>query len=141
MASGRRELALACALTLAGAVAALLAGGRVAPATHAVGLVALAGVVAILAARGRLRIVVGAVLGLAGALAVVTPLLAGRAVAWAALTVAGGIAVVAGGLLTTVRGRSWPTLGSRYDGGAATRAYDGNTWVALDRGEDPTLDQ
>jgi uncharacterized membrane protein (TIGR02234 family) len=63
--------------------------------------------------------------------------------------VCGGVIVAAAGLLTVVRGRTWPAMSSRYDTPAvraakaeAHAAAQVNTakglWDALDRGEDPT---
>jgi len=149
-----RELAAACALTLAGALVVLLAGGqrwvpahladpttgsRLAPAAHALALVALAGVVALLAARRWGRIVVGAALVVTGVViaSVAVPRLGTAGVLWPALTRLGGLLVLAAGALTVFRGRTWPALGARYDAPAA-RPTDADAWAALDRGEDPT---
>ena len=140
---------MACLLTLAGAVlvlltAAVAAGGQVGPAARACALVALAGVVALLAARGWSRLAVGLVLtvaGLAIAGAAVSRL-GGAAglpgVIWPVVTGTGGLLVSAGGLLAAARGRSWPTLGARYDASATRPVAAADAWDALDRGEDPT---
>jgi hypothetical protein len=160
----QRELAAACLLTLLGALCVLLAAGRrwvpqaaataagpvtgsqLVPVARALGLVALAGVVALLAARGRTRRAVGLALA-AGGLGVISstvPRFGPAAFAWPAATVLGGLLLVAGGALTVVRGRSWPALGARYDvpstrhGSRPDRPVD--AWTALDRGEDPTVD-
>lgn len=158
----RRELAGACILTLAGAVIVLLAGGRrwvagrppgaavtgneLLPSAHALALVALAGVVALLAARHRARLAVGVALAVAGLV------IAGSAAdrlgeatpAWPILTMAGGLLVAGAGVLTVARGRAWPALGARYDAPADRLPVnrqpptDSDAWDALDRGEDPT---
>jgi hypothetical protein len=49
------------------------------------------------------------------------------------LTALGALVVVDAGVLTILRGRSWPGLSARYE-----RTPSG-MWDALDRGEDPTL--
>ncbi len=157
-AAPHRELAVACLLTLAGALCVLMAsgqrwlpahaatvgqpvtGGQVVPVARALGLVALAGVVALLAARRWTRTAVGLVLA-AGGLAIVGATLPrfGRAVAvWPAATVLGGGLLLAAGALTTARGGSWPALGARYDAPAGRPAGPVDPWAALDRGEDPT---
>ncbi|MDQ6874050.1 MAG: Trp biosynthesis-associated membrane protein [Actinomycetota bacterium] len=155
-----RELAAACLLTLAGAVAVLLAGGRrwvagrppgaavtgnqLLPPAHALALVALAGVVALLAARRRPRTAVGAALLLAGV--VIAGSAAGRlgdsTPGWPILTMAGGLLVAGAGALTMARGRAWPALGARYDAPVDPRPpAESDAWDALDRGEDPTTAQ
>ena len=55
----------------------------------------------------------------------------------AALLVAGA------GVLIALRGGGWPAMGSKYDRDRGPTAADrpadpGDTWAALDRGEDPT---
>ena len=185
-------LILALLLTAGGAALTLAAVGR--PWAHAVvalgpfrfeaaplgrdatglpaalALVALAGVVAILATRGAGRTIVGALLILAGAgitasvvyaatdrsaleeLAARAASLASAAgvrieiTAWPWLTAGGGLLIAAAGLLTVVRGRSWPGMGNRYEaprradgGGTGTPSGTaGGMWEALDRGQDPT---
>jgi uncharacterized membrane protein (TIGR02234 family) len=74
--------------------------------------------------------------------------------AWPVLVLAAGLLAAAAGLLTVVRGRTWPGMGRRYER-AATAATAATTapaparrrtdedraldaWRALDRGEDPT---
>ncbi len=152
-----RELGVACLLTLAGAVVVLLAtrqqwvaphhgavaapatGSELVPVAHALALVALAGVVALLAARRWSRVGVGAALALAG-LAIVAAAASqlGRTPAgWPVLTIAGGLLVLCAGALTVLRSRGWPALGARYDAPAGRRTDD-DVWAALDRGEDPT---
>lgn len=146
-----------------------LSGTEVLPLARAAAFVALAGVVGVLATRGPGRLVVGVVVTVAGAVATLTPpvfwvagdlrvenRLAARfpdptlsvgpgeiehSHAWPALAMVGALLVLGTGLLTMVRGRSWPAMGARYDPPA--RAERGSTagdgaWAQLDRGEDPT---
>ena len=115
---------------LAGARTARLTGAELVPGVRALGLVGLAGVVALAATRRTGRAVVGVVLLLTGAAvvaAVLAPDLAAatmraeavsgrvRTTAWPALTAVGGGLLAAAGVLTAVRGRSWSALGSRYE--------------------------
>lgn len=184
----RREPALAALLCLVGAFLVLVAAGRdwaqvdvagtgllpgrtlgisgadLVPGVRALGLVALAGVVAIPASRRWGRPVVGVVLLLAGAGTVAAALLgdlpgaaltsdvvreAGGAqgesaqlTAWPALCALGGALVAAAGLLVAIRGRRWASLGRRYEPPAARAdapaPAERDLWEALDRGEDPT---
>lgn len=135
-------------------------GGDLAASARALGLVALAGVAALVALHGRARVLGGLVLsaaGLAAALAfgassadgvrradeVAAQRDTGAAVTvsgrtgWPYGYLAGGLAVFAAGSLTIARSRRWPHLGSRYEA-AATRPGSADPWSALDRGEDPT---
>jgi hypothetical protein len=181
--AGRRQLTYAVLLSLAGAGLALWAatrswsvelavrpaplpperttrsGAALLPWLPALALVGLAGGGAVLATRGRVRQVLGALLALLG-LAVAAGggygLVAdfGGAVSrqWPALCLAGGVLAAAGGLLTALRGRGWPGMGARYERPARTGAPTGEpaggpvdgrrtteAWDALDRGEDPTV--
>lgn len=161
-----RQLLLALVLLAVGAGAVLLAGSQTwvsaatqlsrdfprievdvigkdaAPLTQALGLVALAGVVAVLATRGIGRPIIGAVLVLSGggiwAACVLywfgrdqvadshlqqriddqtTSAYASEVTtsAWPLLAVFGGLLVIAGALVVVVRGRGWPGMGKRYD--------------------------
>jgi uncharacterized membrane protein (TIGR02234 family) len=153
---------------LAGARTANSTGGELVPGVRALGLVGLAGVVALAATRRTGRTVVGVVLlftGVGVVAAVLAPDLsaaalrdAGGATAGASGTVtttgwpwlagAGGVLLAAAGGLTALRGRSWPGLGQRYEAPAQSGAAAGHRepvaaterglWEALDRGEDPT---
>jgi uncharacterized membrane protein (TIGR02234 family) len=181
----RRELSTAVLLCLVGAFVVLVAAGRawtsvevpagpladartatrtgadLVPGVRALGLVGLAGVVALAATRRTGRTLVGGVLLLTGAGVVAAVLGADLATAtvrteglegavtmtaWPWLTATGGGLLAAAGLLTTLRGRSWSALGRRYEAPAtaatATAAPQEPTgrglWEALDRGEDPT---
>lgn len=176
--SGRRELVVGLAVILAGAALVLLAGTQpwatvptsgsvaepasveaalkgsaISPGARALGLVGLAGIVALLATRRVGRRVVGVLLALAG-LAVCglslfwtadPPALLGDASTavertyWSWVSVAGGVLLLAGGVLAAIRSSRWPGMGSRYDAPARAKAKDDDPWAALDRGEDPTV--
>lgn len=180
-ARGRRELAYAVLLCLAGAGLACWAATRswsvevvsrgslppsrqartgtdLLPWLPALALVALAGGGAVLATRGRIRRLFGGLLALLG-LAVAAGGGYGLAAdfggevsrQWPACCLLGGLAAAAGGLLTALRGGGWPGMGARYERpapGAAVPAGTGpavgrgtrDAWDALDRGEDPTVD-
>jgi uncharacterized membrane protein (TIGR02234 family) len=166
---GRVEFALALLVDLLGAAGALLLAGRdwqtvltprarpladdVLPLTghvldsapSALSLVALAGVVAVLATRGISRRAVGAVLALAGALLVwrslsgLSMVSAARARSlvesrhsgvgvdpgvvpqvsvhgqWPLLSAACGLLVLAAGLLVATRGHGWAAMSTRYE--------------------------
>lgn len=126
-------------------------GGEVLPFAQAGALVALAGVLAIVASRRVGRLVAGVVVLLAG-LIVAVPTAFELGSAWSVVTLLGGVLIGVGGLLTALRGRHWPAMGRKYDaGGAAARAAGGSgadasgepvdadeAWRSLDRGEDPT---
>ena len=129
---------------------------EVAPVTRAAGVLGLAAVLAVIAARGWLRVAVGGLVVLVGLFVVLAAGLvlldpggtAASADVYAEVSLAEGplLALAAGlllataGLLVAVRGRSWSALGRRYDAPAAPPAAAGETdlWAALDRGEDPT---
>jgi len=143
-----------------------LTGYQLAPAVLALGLVSLAGVVAVVATRGVGRRAAGTLLLVAGAGQGVTaagvglrpdaaaagPLAARLAsgapaqplldpTGWWLATVLGGALVVAGAALVVVRGGSWPGLSRRFEGTATRPVRPGDAWAALDRGEDPTADR
>ena len=167
--SGRRQLTLALVAETVGAAGMLLLAGRtwqtisaprprpladrvldvsgrsLEPAMSALALVALAGVVAILATRGIARRVVGALVVLTGlglAWRAVTELAAaspGRALSllrdadsgigldssrplgghvhavWPVLALLAALLVVAAGAVTTWRGHTWVALSNRYE--------------------------
>lgn len=114
------------------------------------GLLALAAVAALLAARSWGRQLVGAIVLAAGCglMVLVARTLADPAASaprpvpvgpWPAVALVGAALVAAAGLLVLVRGRRWTTLGSRFQPAAAEpRAAERDPWAALDRGEDPT---
>ncbi len=165
----RRELRVAVVLCLLGSALVLLAlshgwysvvegrqltidpvlthvkGTKVVSGAQALGLVGLAGAVALVATRRWGRVVVG-VLVLACGVGVVVAVGRARvpsgAWGWASLTILGGVVLAASGALVTVRGRRWEALSSSYETPAARAeeppATDKGVWDALDRGEDPT---
>lgn len=176
-ARGRRELTYAVLLCLAGAGLAFWAvtrtwsveltgrgslpaarhartGTDLLPWVSALALVGLAGGGAVLATRGRVRRLLGALLALAG-LAVAAGGgyglgEAGVSRQWPALVLAGGLIAAAGGVFTALRGAGWPAMGARYERPARTADPAGagrpavergnrDAWEALDRGEDPTV--
>jgi uncharacterized membrane protein (TIGR02234 family) len=147
---------------VAAPLAVRLSGADLAPAVSGLGLVGLAGVVAIAATRRRGRVLVGLLVLLAGVTVAVVagriaadPLPAVRAAAQvrqtapgvaadlrdlrrtAALWLApcGGALLACGGATVACRGHRWSALSVRYQAPAA-RPVD--AWDALDRGEDPT---
>jgi uncharacterized membrane protein (TIGR02234 family) len=169
----RRELVAGLGLVLVGAAAALLAstqrwmdvagviemtgtrGRQVSPAAFALGLVGIAGLVAVLATRRLGRRIVGVLVVLAGAGLVWASVWGRSDVAWTSfgsaptdsswtawpwVSVTGGVLVALGGLLIVLRGGRWPAMSSRYDRPSGqARSGEDDTWRALDRGEDPTV--
>lgn len=140
-------------------------GSDLAPGVRALGLVALAGVVAIPATKRWGRIVVGLLLALIGvgvvaaAYGVASDLFTAvqdsdavrnaggvqgestRGTVWPYVCGLGGLAVAAAGFFVAARGRRWAALGQRYEApaAAATRPPgERDLWEALDRGDDPT---
>jgi hypothetical protein len=133
----------------------------------ALALVALAGVVAVPATRGKARRAVGVLVLLAGlalawraglGLSALPPHRAatlaatrGNAVGidaastvrvsvhlvWPVLSIGCGAVIAAAGALFAVRAGSWSLLSGRYDAPTAPPG-DASLWTALDRGEDPT---
>jgi uncharacterized membrane protein (TIGR02234 family) len=184
----RRELVLAvvgCAI--AGAVALFAAGRRgvhyvavgggqvnggpsghdVAAGASALGLVVLAGVVALPATRGWLRRAVGLVVLAAGAATIAlaarvladpsaassfsgyvgffsyssNPTIALRATGWPWADVGAGALALVTGVFAALRSGGWPAMGRRYESGgkSARPAFDASSmWDRLDHGDDPT---
>ena len=188
--SSRRELGAAVLLCLLGAVLVLaagsagwlvvqevpapplpttttrLTGGALVP-VRALGLLALAGVVALLAAKRIGRALVGLILllagvGIAGLTAdVLVHPRAYTTVAGAALSTTlapwpcalGGLLIALAGVLVVARGGRWAALSKRYESPAARREQADSAaapdqpdqplaeralWEALDKGDDPT---
>lgn len=134
-------------------------GDDLAPWTRPLALVGLAGAVTLAATRGAARKVLGALLtacGLGVVAASVSAVVHGAPAAWPAAAALGGGGLAVAGVLTVLRGRGWPAMGTRYDrratasrtrpagtAGAAGPVAGAGTvaaWEALDRGEDPTVD-
>jgi len=161
----KRERGYAAASAVVGAGAALLAasrgwwdaGGDAVPGTFsavadpttggdrypwltALALVALAGGGALLATKALLRTAIGGLLlfagvgiVLAGALAVVRD----AEPFWPIFAAVGGLAVFDAGWLTVYKGRSWASMGARYERTPRTDTPSG-MWDELDHGRDPT---
>ncbi|MFJ3514965.1 MULTISPECIES: TIGR02234 family membrane protein [unclassified Streptomyces] len=137
----------------------------------ALAIVGLAALVAVFAVRGRSRLLVSGLLALSGLGAALSAVLGGdgrsaldaqavRTTAdsaahvagltqttWPYVTAAGAVLILAAGLLALRFGRSWPSMGGRYERDGSPRrrtvaAVDPDRpedlWKALDRGEDPT---
>jgi len=132
------------------------------PGAAATGWVCLAGVAGILATRSWGRMIVGPIVAIAGlvglAVAFVFALspsgsidaaaqsIVGSSVSvsismtvWWVLSLIGGVLAAVAGSWTALRGRRWPTLGSRYER-TPRRAAAVSTWDAMDKGQDPTDD-
>ena len=190
-ARGRWQFALALLLDVAGAGAALLvatrpwqavtvtrarpfgnvvvhlAGRTIDAAPTALALVALAGVVAVLATKGTWRRLVGLVVALSGAALVwrslggLTVLSAGQARAllpeargdagtvsdvtvtasWPVLSAVCGALVLVAGALVAWRGAGWAGMSARYEAPSAeeqSARANASLWQAIDRGDDPT---
>ncbi|GAB2868631.1 TIGR02234 family membrane protein [Actinoallomurus bryophytorum] len=142
-----------------------LSGRSLSGVIAALGWAGLAGIAALLATRGWARVAVGVLLAAFGVIvAIASPgavrhahvasiagdktnlaRLGGDLVvhvnAWWTLSLAGGVLLAAAGLLTTVRGRRWPGMSSRYERPSAAQPSTddpASLWKALDRGDDPT---
>lgn len=111
----------------------VVTGGQLAPAATPAALVALAGVLAIIATRGAVRIVVGIIISLAGLLAALAIVTAGSRAPGALLAGLAAIILCAGGAVVVRLGPGWPALGRRFE-----RTDTASPWDALDRGDDPT---
>jgi tryptophan-associated transmembrane protein len=115
----------------------------------AVALVGLAGAGALLATRGGVRVLIGALLGLVGlvllgggldGLHLVT---GGGRYVWPVLVMIGGVLVAMAGLRAMRHGPSWPAMGAKYERPAGDRPInrpvtEATMWDDLDRGVDPT---
>lgn len=142
-----------------------VSGRQLTELPYALGLVGLAGTVAVLAAGRWLRPVVGALLVLAGAGAAVASTQAWRhpraadvgtvsthplartshlaTTGWPAVALAAAVLLAVAGGLVLWRGARWPGMGRRYEAPGARRPPPRDpvaaAWEALDRGEDPTV--
>jgi LPXTG-motif cell wall-anchored protein len=158
----RRERGYAAASAVLGAGAALLAasrgwwdagenavpgtfaaaadpttGGDRYPWLTALALVALAGGGAVLATKAFVRTAIGGLLLFAGAgivLAAAVAVVRDAEPFWPIVAALGGLAVFDAGWLTVYKGRSWASMGTRYE--RTTR--EPNLWDELDHGRDPT---
>ena len=144
-----------------GAMRLLVLSGRdLAPLASVMGVVAWAGLPGLIATRGWGRPIVGIVMALAGILAVggclayglspsgridqVASADAGSTIhveaawtGWWMVGIVGGLLVLAAGAAAVSRGRSWPSMGTKYERGATVR----DPWAQLDAGQDPTVDE
>ncbi|BCJ30879.1 Trp biosynthesis-associated membrane protein [Actinocatenispora sera] len=129
-------------------------GTEITPVVPTLALISLAGAGALVATRRIGRLLVGVLLiltgfgvaagagyGLSAAAhdpGTVTP-------GWAITALVGGLLVAAVGFGTVLRGRGWPTMGSRYERTAGRTARVGadddaaKIWDAIDDGHDPTV--
>jgi uncharacterized membrane protein (TIGR02234 family) len=140
-----------------------LSGRSVAPLVAALGLVALAAVVALLATRSVARILIGAVIAVAGALIIGTTASTSAADVrtgsalhdrvstsslhdarisvqlrpWRHVAAAGGLVLVAAGLFAAARGRTWAGMGRRFDAPTAA-PVPAPTVPAADESTDPS---
>jgi hypothetical protein len=165
-ASGRRELTIVV-LTIAAAAGLVLfavsrtwaveavgdrpvgmvadqTGSELTPALPALAVVALAGAGALVASRGWARAAVSVLLMVSGlGIAVLAgghlADLDGRRALWPALALVVGGVIAVMGLRALLCGRSYPSMGTRYER-AAREPVEGDLWAAIDRGEDPTRD-
>jgi len=164
-------MATALAVTAAGALIALVVAGRpritlgidgeqvsdaTTPTAAALGLVALAGVAAVLLVRRRVRRVIGSVLvgvalGIVGAylapadqfgysvfaIADGTATEPSRSI-WVWVGVVGGMLAALGSAAIATRAGRWPDPRRRYQANPPRDGVSTDPWDALDRGEDPT---
>jgi tryptophan-associated transmembrane protein len=161
-----REMALSLVLVGIGAAITLVAAGRPrvaasgtvvsgadTPAARALAVVALAGIGALLLARGWIRTLIGVLL-VAVSVALVMLFLSspgdvgtfsyteaaprlGRS-GWAWFGVGGALVLAVGAASVALRARRWPAPRDRYDTSARPQGRPRDPWEALDRGEDPT---
>ncbi|GAA0912559.1 Trp biosynthesis-associated membrane protein [Virgisporangium aurantiacum] len=107
------------------------------PWLAALALVALAGGGALLATKGFVRTVIGGLLLFSGVgivLAVALAVARDAAPFWPIVAALGGLAVFDAGWLTVYKGRSWATMGARYE----RSTKQPSMWDELDHGRDPT---
>lgn len=132
------------------------------PLAAALAVVVVAAALAVLATRGRGRLVVGALVVLVGVAGAALSFVSGSAVddaltaaarqspaftgqalpdatrtPWGLASGAGFVATVLLGLVVLRHGRSWPGLSGRYE--APSRRDDEDPWRMLDDGRDPTV--
>lgn len=170
--SSRQEWASGSATVPGGSFPLAAKGSDVTGVPAALAIVGLAALVAVFAVRRAGRTLVAGLLALSGAGAVVAAVLgAGDSAAldekaaevsgntaatigslghtvWPYVGAAGGALILLAGLLALRYGRSWPSMGGRYERDGtprprkAARPVDPERpeelWKALDRGEDPT---
>jgi hypothetical protein len=125
-------------------------GAETQPWLIGLAVVGLAGTGALLATRGVVRRVLGALLVLAGAGVAAGAILARSGIdpgsaspVWPVACVAGGATLAVAGVLAARHGHLWSAMSARYErrpaAPASSDAASGrDLWDALDRGEDPT---
>ncbi|MER7201867.1 TIGR02234 family membrane protein [Streptomyces sp. CB01635] len=170
--SSRQEWASGSATVPGGSFPLTAKGSDVTGVPAALAIVGLAALVAVFAVRRAGRMLVAGLLALSGAGAVLAAVLgatdsaaldekaaevSGNTAAtigslghtvWPYVGAAGGALILLAGLLALRFGRSWPSMGGRYERDGtprprkAARPVDPERpeelWKALDRGEDPT---
>lgn len=143
-------------------------GADVVPVVAALGLVLLAGAVALAATKNQGRRLAGLVLVGAAVMVGWLTLTAGPAITdalqeqtvgavgnatphpdgtlWRWLTLAGAGLSLLAGAAAVAKGPDWPTMGSRYDRPTSARpvseveaSTETDVWRAMDKGEDPTV--
>ena len=169
--SSRQEWASGSATVPGGSFPLTAKGSDVTGVPAALAIVGLAALVAVFAVRRAGRTLVAGLLALSGAGAVVAAVLgaadsaaldekaaqvSGNTAAtigslghtvWPYVGAAGGALILLAGLLALRYGRSWPSMGGRYERDGTPRPRKARPvdperpeelWKALDRGEDPT---
>lgn len=147
-------------------VEATVTGRTLLPVAVGAAILVLAGVVGTLATRSWGRLVCGVIIVVGGLAATISagafalsaeaagtraaeaelglPGLDVQVHLWWPFVVVFGLLAVGCGVLVVLRGRAWPTLGSKYERreseGAAHQRTPAQAWDALDRGLDPTID-
>jgi uncharacterized membrane protein (TIGR02234 family) len=165
LASGRVWSTERVAVPGAPALPLSVTGHAVEPSLPALGIALLALAAGIIAARGRLRIVVAAVVAVVGAGSAVVAVVGrgsvsaalraheiggagvpvhGSANGWWVIAAIGGVVAFVTGVIAMIRGAKWAALGSKYEVPAARPERvvavdpDQAAWEVLDRGGDPT---
>jgi uncharacterized membrane protein (TIGR02234 family) len=138
-----------------------LSGRDIVALASVAGWISAAGLAGIIATRTWGRVIIGALVAIAGAGSLIASawfavasagLVQSAAEAYAGETLPGSVAtsitwwwiptllasalVLAAGLITCIRGRTWPGLGRKYDRANPRQLTD---WQALDQGQDPTV--
>ena len=102
-----------------------------------IGVVALAAVAGILATKKYGRIVIGVLLAVLAGSAVIQLITDSGLSGWAIVAEVSFVVIGVLGLVTAIRGSSWPMFGGRYE--RVRPREQESAWEVLDRGEDPTL--
>jgi hypothetical protein len=97
--------------------------------TRTISLVVIAGVGALVAARGKFRRFASIVVMLCAL---------GLVAGGTTMAIVGGLIAVVGALIALFTLKHWPVLSSRYERTTAQAPTETELWTALDRGEDPT---